>query len=258
MSGLKKAALVAVALIICLGAMSVLTSNQGDEDPEDLAPPESPEPTGSEPGGEPQGSEDVVPVVGEEERERLIPEDAVKVTPETDPFPPILHHPLWGEPEPMPYPINTAGAEDSPFITPCGCTFYFWYTPIACSSLEGQINDGVTGIWYSTKTTSAASDHWPFYMQGVPTVTMGSEPSPQQLIVGRGWGHTTADMMDKVDPRNMQEGVMVLARLILRVANQEEKIAEHTPLEDIIAHLEKTKMKRTLEVEKKWHPHSVR
>jgi hypothetical protein len=56
----------------------------------------------------------------------------------------------------------------------------------------------------------------------------------------------------------MQEGVMVLARLILRIANQEEKIAEHTPLEDIIAHLEKTKMKRTLEVEKKWHPHSVR
>jgi hypothetical protein len=106
--------------------------------------------------------------------------------------------------------------------------------------------------------TSAASDHWPFYMQGVPTVTMGSEPSPQQLIVGRGWGHTTADMMDKVDPRNMQEGVMVLARLILRIADQEEKIAEHTPLEDIIAHLEKTKMKRTLEVEKKWHPHSVR
>jgi hypothetical protein len=106
--------------------------------------------------------------------------------------------------------------------------------------------------------TSAASDHWPFYMQGVPTATMGSEPSPQQLIVGRGWGHTTADMMDKVDPRNMQEGVMVLARLILRIANQEEKIAKHTPLEDIIAHLEKAKMKGTLEVEKKWHPHSVR
>jgi len=106
--------------------------------------------------------------------------------------------------------------------------------------------------------TGAASDHWPFYMQGVPAITMGSEPSPQRLIVGRGWGHTTADMMDKVDPRNMQEGVMVLARLVLRLANQEEKIAEHTPLEKIVEHLDKTGMKKTLEVQKKWHPHSVR
>jgi hypothetical protein len=87
---------------------------------------------------------------------------------------------------------------------------------------------------------------------------MGAEPSPSRLIVGRGWGHTTADMMDKVDPRNMQEGVMVLARLVLRLANQTEKIAEHTPLEEIIALLEKKGMKRTLEVQKKWHPHSTR
>jgi hypothetical protein len=158
MSKLKKATLVVVALIIFVGAMSVFTPKKGNEGSEDIAPPESPGSSGNEPSGELQGSEDVVPVIGEEERERLIPEDAVKVTPETDPFPPILHHPLWGEPEPMPYPINTAGAEDSPFITLCGCTLYFWYTPIACSSLEGQINDGVTGIWYSTKTADGWSD----------------------------------------------------------------------------------------------------
>jgi len=104
----------------------------------------------------------------------------------------------------------------------------------------------------------AASDHWPFVMQGVPAVNMGSEPSPARLIVGRGWGHTTADMMDKVDPRNMQEGVMVIARLVLRLANQEEKIAEHTPVVDIVARLEKTGMRKTLEIQKKWHPDSTR
>ncbi len=158
MSKLWYVALITVALIICLGVMSMLTSNQRDEEAGDLTPQESSKPTGSEPSDEPQDSEVVVPVIGEEERERLIPEDAVKVTPETDPFPPILHHPLWEAPEPMPHPINTAGAEDSPFITPCGCTFYFWYTPIACSSLEGQINDGVSGIWYSTKTADGWGD----------------------------------------------------------------------------------------------------
>ncbi|MFQ6053658.1 MAG: M20/M25/M40 family metallo-hydrolase [Candidatus Bathyarchaeia archaeon] len=106
--------------------------------------------------------------------------------------------------------------------------------------------------------TSAASDHWPFYMQGVPTITGGAEPSPQRLIVGRGWGHTTADMMDKVDPRNLQEGAMVLARLLIRLANQEGRIAEHTGLDEIIKHLEETGMRKTLEIQRKWHPHSVR
>ena len=106
--------------------------------------------------------------------------------------------------------------------------------------------------------TGAVSDHWPFYMQGVPTISMGAEPSPRRLVVGRGWGHTTADTMDKVDPRNVQEGVMVLARLMLRLANQEERIAEHTLLKEIVEHLDKTGLKKTLEIQKKWHPHSVR
>ena len=156
MSKLKKTALAVVALIICVCAISVLNSNQGDVGSEDRAPPESSGPS-DEPGDE-SGDKEVEPVIGMEERERSIPVDAVKITPEKDPFPPILHHPLWEEPVPMPYPINTAGAEDSPFITPCGCTFYFWYTPKACSPLKEQLNDGVSGIWYSTMTADGWSD----------------------------------------------------------------------------------------------------
>jgi hypothetical protein len=170
MSRLKKGVVIAVALILCLGAIGILTSKQGDENTEDLAFPDSSQPFGSEKGDVSQGSdEDIETAVGEEDRVGLIPTDAVKMTPEADPFPPILHHPLWEEPEPMPYPINTAGAEDSPFISPCGSTFYFWYTPIACSSLEGQINDGVTGIWYSKKTADGWSD--------AKKLALGEEPS---------------------------------------------------------------------------------
>ncbi|MCW3991566.1 MAG: aminopeptidase, partial [Candidatus Bathyarchaeota archaeon] len=95
-------------------------------------------------------------------------------------------------------------------------------------------------------------------LQGVPTIYMHAEPSPQRLIVGRGWGHTSADTMDKVDPRNLQEGAMVLARLLIRLANQEKRIAEHTPQAEIIKHLEETGMKKILMIQKKWHPHSVR
>ncbi len=106
--------------------------------------------------------------------------------------------------------------------------------------------------------TSAASDHWPFYMQGVPTIYFHEEPSYRQIIEGRGWGHTSADTMDKVDPRNLQEGAMIMARLLIRLATQEEEIAEHTSLDRIISHLEKTGMKKTLEIQKKWHPDKPR
>jgi len=61
-------------------------------------------------------------------RESKIPEDAVKVTPETDLFPPHLHSDKYAEPVPMPGPINTASGEDSPFITPDGSTFYFFFS----------------------------------------------------------------------------------------------------------------------------------
>ncbi len=128
-------------------------------------------------------------------------------------------------------------------------------------SLKEKLEEFAVEIGYPMTVStgmSAASDHWPFLMQGIPAVNMGSEPSPARLIVGRGWGHTTADMMDKVDPRNLQEGVMVIARLVLRLANQEEKIADHTPLEEIIARLEKNGMKKTLEIQDKWHPHSTK
>ena len=105
---------------------------------------------------------------------------------------------------------------------------------------------------------STASDHWPFVMQGVPAIYMHEEPSMRQFVQGRGWGHTTADSMDKVDSRNLQEGTMLMARLLLRLATQRKKIAKHTPLNKIVRHLERTGMRETLEIQLKWHPESPR
>ena len=47
-----------------------------------------------------------------------IPTDIIKMTPEMDLYPPTLHSDEWEQPVPLPYPINSAGGEDSPFITP--------------------------------------------------------------------------------------------------------------------------------------------
>jgi hypothetical protein len=85
------------------------------------------------------------------DRESKIPPGQVKITPETDLYPPVLHSDEFQEPVPMPYPINTAGAEDSGFMMPDGRTFYFWFTPDPAAPLEEQLNDGVTGIYVAQK-----------------------------------------------------------------------------------------------------------
>ena len=78
-----------------------------------------------------------------------LPDDAVKQTPMIDNFPPVMHSELWGDPIPMPGPVNTAGAEDSPFITNNDDWFFFFFTPDLNIPAEQQLLDQVTGIWWS-------------------------------------------------------------------------------------------------------------
>ncbi|MEW6722612.1 MAG: hypothetical protein AB1324_05095 [Candidatus Micrarchaeota archaeon] len=77
----------------------------------------------------------------------MIPAGAIKVTPETDIYPPILHSDEFEEPVPLGAPINTRGAEDSPFIMPDGKTLYAWFTPSPSIPAENQLFDNVTGIY---------------------------------------------------------------------------------------------------------------
>jgi hypothetical protein len=89
-------------------------------------------------------------------RAELIPEDAVKVTPDTDVFPPVVNSAEWMDPVPMPGPINTAGGEDSPFISDDGQMFLFWWTPDVNVPAEEQVGDGGTGIWVALGPGSRA------------------------------------------------------------------------------------------------------
>jgi hypothetical protein len=76
-----------------------------------------------------------------------IPSDAVKMTPATDHFPPVLHDTSWEDPVPLEGPVNTAGGEDSPFIAGDGSALLFWFTPDVSLPAEDQVGDDVTGIW---------------------------------------------------------------------------------------------------------------
>ena len=82
-------------------------------------------------------------------RSEVIPSSATKQTPAMDLYPPILRSDEWLEPVPMPGPVNTAGAEDSPFITPNGTWFFFFFTPDLNIPIQNQLGDKVTGVWWT-------------------------------------------------------------------------------------------------------------
>ncbi|MBD3351711.1 MAG: hypothetical protein GF364_09525 [Candidatus Lokiarchaeota archaeon] len=86
-------------------------------------------------------------------RDEAIPDDAVKISTETDQHPPTLETSftsIYEDPIPMPGPINTAGAEDACFITPDGLQFFFWFTPDVNRPAGECVNDGSTGIYNTT------------------------------------------------------------------------------------------------------------
>jgi Zn-dependent M28 family amino/carboxypeptidase len=66
--------------------------------------------------------------------------------------------------------------------------------------------------------TSAHSDHFPFFMAGVPT---GGMQAAEQSLAGRGYGHTQYDTVDKVDLTCLREASALAARLALRIASEE-------------------------------------
>jgi hypothetical protein len=82
------------------------------------------------------------------DRHSRIPADVVKGTPNNDQHPPILHSPEFETPVPVPG-INTAGAEDSPFIPADRDELYFFFVTDVRLDHSIQIRDPVNGIWMS-------------------------------------------------------------------------------------------------------------
>lgn len=77
------------------------------------------------------------------------------------------------------------------------------------------------------------SDHWPFVQWGVPGYHVMSDTGE----LGRGWGHTFADTLDKVDVRDLREQAVLLTELVVDLAREERSVAHRSP-EEIAAALE--------------------
>jgi Zn-dependent M28 family amino/carboxypeptidase len=68
------------------------------------------------------------------------------------------------------------------------------------------------------QSLTAFSDHFPFFMAGVPT---GGIQSAERSLAGRGYGHTQYDTVDKVRIGDLREAAALTARLALRMASAE-------------------------------------
>jgi len=64
------------------------------------------------------------------------------------------------------------------------------------------------------------SDHWPFVRWGVP----GYMVSSKSESAGRGWGHTSADTLDKLESRTLREQAILLTELVVEVADDAVEI----------------------------------
>ncbi|WP_152042194.1 M28 family peptidase [Salinigranum salinum] len=77
------------------------------------------------------------------------------------------------------------------------------------------------------------SDHWPFVARGLPGCMVSAETGDR----GRGWGHTAADTLDKLEPRTFREQAILLADVVVELARDDADLAP-VPTEEIAAALD--------------------
>ncbi len=71
-----------------------------------------------------------------------------------DPTPPQVLMDNWSTPVPVDGLVNTAGIEDSPYISGDGYELFYFYTPDSQASPRQQARDGVTGIWRTRRAVN--------------------------------------------------------------------------------------------------------
>ncbi len=78
----------------------------------------------------------------------------------------------------------------------------------------------------TSNDVSPHGDQWAFVEQGVPGVMVSSASDDQ---TGRGWGHTHADTLDKLDSRTLKELAVLIAEGTLAVAEPNREIPHREP-----------------------------
>jgi len=78
------------------------------------------------------------------------------------------------------------------------------------------------------------SDHWPFVERGIPGYMVSGETEGRD----RGWGHTGADTLDKLESRTLREQAILLTALVVDLAGDDVSTTRR-PTDEIAAALER-------------------
>lgn len=91
------------------------------------------------------------------------------------------------------------------------------------------------------------SDHWPYVTRGVPGYHVRADTGDK----GRGWGHTHADTLDKLAPRDLREQAILLTELIVELADEDTEIS-HRTADDIAEQLTDEDMAERMKIIGDW------
>jgi len=91
------------------------------------------------------------------------------------------------------------------------------------------------------------SDHWPYVARGIPGYHVYGETGDE----GRGWGHTRADTLDKLEPRNLRESAILLTELAVELASADRTIPRKDD-EEIIELLEEQRYVEGMKITGDW------
>ncbi|ELZ91721.1 aminopeptidase [Haloferax mucosum ATCC BAA-1512] len=91
------------------------------------------------------------------------------------------------------------------------------------------------------------SDHWSFVAHGVPAYMVGSVKEGR----GRGWGHTHADTIEKLESRTLREQAILLTELTVELTRDDREIPHADP-DDIAAALEAEDQAEGMKVTGDW------
>ncbi|MFD1634697.1 M20/M25/M40 family metallo-hydrolase [Haloplanus ruber] len=120
-----------------------------------------------------------------------------------------------------------------------------WYTH-GFEALGDAVTDVANRVGHPVSVRPSQhphSDHWPFVARGVPALLVSSEGDDR----GRGWGHTRADTLDKLERRTLREGAILVTGVVAALADADridrrstEAIAADLEREDLAAGMRAT------------------
>jgi Zn-dependent M28 family amino/carboxypeptidase len=103
---------------------------------------------------------------------------------------------------------------------------YYTHGFDALTAAVGRVADRFGHPASIRPTQHPHSDHWPFVARGMPAVMVSSDDGDR----GRGWGHTRADTIDKLERRTLREGAILVTGLVDELAAA-DRIPQRDPAE---------------------------